>query len=94
MDSEEPIKKPKIIEYVEPPKNYLQENMKRLKEKKKGKLKIGGVVVDEDTYNVMLKQFNKNAPKRNTLNIMTKEIASVGKPHKSHSVFVKREPKR
>lgn len=55
---EEKPKKPKIIEYIEPEKNYLQENMKKLRDKKKTTKKIGGIAMDEEQFKAMLKSFN------------------------------------
>lgn len=67
-------KKPKIIEYVEPEKDFLTENKKILQNNKKKSLKkIGGVFIDEDSFKSMLKNF-KPEPKtsRNNNNIPIK----------------------
>ena len=90
---EHKVKKQKIVEYVEPEKNYLQENMRRLKEKKRGKKKIGGVLVDEDQFKAMLKQFNTAVPSKSRAK-SRKELPELKETQRSQSDFVKKEVRR
>lgn len=90
---EHKVKKQKIVEYVEPEKNYLQENMRRLKEKKRGKKKIGGVLVDEDQFKAMLKQFNTSVPSKSRAK-SRKELPELKETQRSQSDFVKKEVRR
>lgn len=68
----------------------MRENIKKLKEKKKGLKKIGGIVVDEEQFEAMLKQFNKNVPKRSR-ETSHKKIHTVVHKQESQSDFVKKE---
>ena len=86
-------KKPKIIEYVEPEKNYLQENIQKLRQNKKNKKKIGGMMIDEDNFKAMLKQFNSNVPSK-PASKSTRNMTQIKHMEKSNTDFSKNEPKR
>jgi hypothetical protein len=68
----------------------LRENIKKLKEKKKGLKKIGGVVMDEEQFKAMLKQFNRDAPKRSRESVQ-KKIHTIAPKQESQSDFAKKE---
>jgi hypothetical protein len=54
--------------------------------------KIGGMVIDEENYKAMLKQFNASVPNKPN-NIKTKRnMTQINRNHKSHSDFERKAP--
>ena len=82
--------------------NYLQENIKKLKEKRKKKKKIGGLIVDEDNFKAMLKNFNSSIPTKKQMAISKshlhlteiKKMKPLESIHQSNTDFSKNEFKR